>query len=65
MYAYNFQCPNANSDFLIFLEIKALLAETNYIKFLFYLIVIYEQKMKEIDLSTSATQCFIFPGLTS
>lgn len=35
--------------FRIFLEIMGLLAETNYIRFLIYLIAIHEPEIKEID----------------
>ena len=44
----------AQPDFLIFLKIKGLLTKTNYAQFVFYLISINEQKIKEIDSSTSA-----------
>ena len=48
-----------NSDLLIFLTNKKLLAETIYISSLIYLKAIYEQKMKEI--ATKLRFWSIFP----
>ena len=47
-----FQCdepPTSQTDLLIFLSNKRLLAGTIYIRFLIYRKGIYGQKMKEID----------------
>ena len=42
-----------------------LFATTTYIRLLIYLKTIYEQKRKEIDFSTLATRCSIFPDRRS
>ena len=42
-----------------------LFARTTYIRLLIYLKTIYGQKMKEIDFSTLATRCSIFPDRRS
>ena len=44
-----------------YLEIKRLFGGANYIRFLIYQKAINEQKMKEIDFSTSAAQRSVFP----
>ena len=49
----------------IFLADRRLLAEKIYISFLIYIKAIYVQKMNEIDFSTLATQCSIFPDRRS
>ena len=49
----------------IFLANRRLLAEKIYISFLIYIKAIYVQKMNEIDFSTLATQCSIFPDRRS
>ena len=44
------QVQNAKSDFfLIFLATLGLLAETNYIRFLYYQLAYQKKKMREID----------------
>ena len=48
------ETPTSNTNLLIFLTNKRLLAGTIYIRCLIYLKAIYEQKMKEIDFSTVA-----------
>lgn len=50
----HFETRTATTNFLIFLEIKGLLAKTNYSRFLMYLIAIYELIVKEIDFSMLA-----------
>ena len=54
---------NLNLDFVE--RVESLMAETIYITFLIYLKAIYRQKMKEMDLSTLATQCSIVPDRRS
>ena len=54
---------NQNLDFVE--RVERLMADTIYITFLIYLKAIYRQKMKEIDISTLATQCSIFPDRRS
>ena len=49
--------PATRPDILTFLKNKRLFA--------IYLKAIYRQKMKEIDFSTLATQCLIFPDSRS
>ena len=56
----DFDLPNPRIDFLVFFENKALLGKTNHIRFLVLPVPFYVQNMKEIDFSTSATECLMF-----
>ena len=62
------ETATSKTDLLIFLSNKKLSAGTIYFRFLIYLKAVYEQKMKEIDLSTLATKLrfwSIFPDRRS
>ena len=64
------ETPTSKTDLLILLTNKKLSAGTIYFRFLIYMYLkdIYQQKMKEIDLSTLATKLrfwSIFPDRRS
>ena len=61
----HFETPGTKTDILDFLQNITRFARTINIRLLVYLKAIYGQRMKEIDFSSLATRCSIFPNRRS